>query len=101
MPIVRRFALAIIVALLTFSASGISALVIAEPCSTFEQPGRDDGACPPTCVTCGCCAQAAEPVVIFAASSFAPHVAAISPFIPRLPKTRTRDILHVPKLRFA
>ena len=99
--IVQRFALTIIVALLTFSAAGVSALVIAEPCTTYEQPGRDDGACPPTCVTCGCCAQAAEPVVIFAASSLALAVADISPLIPRLPKTSPRDILHVPKLRLA
>jgi len=61
---VRRFALAIIVALLTFSASGVYALVIAEPCTGYEQPGQDDGACPPTCVTCGCCAQAVEPVAV-------------------------------------
>jgi hypothetical protein len=61
---VRRFALAIIVALSTFSASGAFALVIAEPCMGYEQPGQDDGACPPICVTCGCCAQAVEPVAI-------------------------------------
>jgi len=61
--LVRRFALAIIVALSTFSASGAYALVITEPCTGYEQPGQDVGACPPTCVTCGCCALAVETVV--------------------------------------
>jgi len=56
---VRRFALVIIVAALTFSASGVSAFVTAEPCTGYEQSGQEDGRCPPMCVTCGCCVQAA------------------------------------------
>lgn len=97
----RRFALSIIVALLTFSASGVYALVIAEPCTGYEQPAQDDGACPPTCVTCGCCAQAVEPVaVVISASPDAP-IADISDVLPNLPRTTPRDILHVPKIHFA
>ena len=38
----RRFALAVIVGLLTFSASGVYSLVIAEPCTGYEQPGQED-----------------------------------------------------------
>ena len=98
---VRRFALAIIVALLTFSASGVSASSLAEPCTGYEPPGSDDSACPPTCVTCGCCAQAAEPAIMPVASSLEAPVADISPVIPRVPKTSPRDILHVPKPRLA
>src|SRR3990172_3460423 len=89
---VRRFALAIIVALLTFSASGVSALVMDEPCTGYEQPGREDGVCPPTCVTCGCCAQAAEPVILPVTSSPEARVADVSPLVPRLPRTSPRDI---------
>jgi hypothetical protein len=98
-----RLALAIIVVLLTFSVSGLSALVTAEPCTGFEpQPQQhDDRACPPTCVTCGCCAQAVEPVTMTVALVFAAPVALVSFLLPRLPKTTPRDILHVPKPRSA
>lgn len=97
----RRFALTIVVALLMFSASGVSAMVIGEPCTGYEQPGREDGTCPPTCVTCGCCAQAAEPAVLAVASLLEAPVTDVSPLIPRLPRTSPRDILHVPKPRFS
>jgi hypothetical protein len=97
---VRRFALAIVVALLTFSASGVSAVVVPEPCTGYEQPGQDDGACPPTCVTCGCCAQAVEPAVLSVTISFDAPPAETAAFVPSLPRTHARDILHVPKLRF-
>ncbi len=97
----RRFASAIIVALLMFSASGVSALVVGEPCTIDEQPGREDGACPPTCVTCGCCAQAAEPAILPATGSLEAPVADISLLIPRQPRTSPSDVLHVPKARFA
>jgi hypothetical protein len=98
---VRRIALAIVVALLTFSASGVTALVVVEPCSTYEQPGRADGDCPPTCVTCGCCAQAVEAVSLPATTALDAPAHDAGPFIPRLPKATPRDILHVPKLRLA
>ena len=97
----RRFALAVVVALLTFSASGVYSLVIAEPCTGYEQPGQEDSACPPTCVTCGCCAQAAEPATVTITSSLEAPVSDLGPVIPRMPTTGPRDILHVPKLRLA
>ena len=97
----RRFALAIIVALLTFSASGAYALVIAEPCTGYERPGQEDAACPPTCVTCGCCAQAAEPVRLLPARSPEVTIAKMVSLVPRVPLTHTDEILHVPKLRLA
>ena len=84
--------------MLTFSASGVSALVVPEPC-TYEQAGQDDGACAPTCLTCGCCAQPVDPVVFWATSSAdAPRPAVIA-FVSRLTDAQTRDVLHVPKLR--
>ena len=98
---VRRLVLAFIVALLTFSASGAYALVIGEPCTGYEQSGREDGACPPTCVTCGCCAQAVEPVLLHVTISPDVPIAEIPRPAPRLPIDHTRDILHVPKLGFA
>jgi hypothetical protein len=97
--LVRRLVLAIVVGLLTLSASGVSGLVIDEPCTGYELPGSDDGACPPTCVTCGCCAQAVEPVMLVIATSPDVRVADMASFLPDLPRTTPRDILHVPKLR--
>ncbi len=95
---VRRLALAIIVGVLTLSASGLSSLVTEEPCTGYEQAG-DDGACPPTCVTCGCCARAAEPVLVVVAVSPDIPVADLLAFLPRLPGMHSCDILHVPKPR--
>jgi hypothetical protein len=97
----RRFALALVVGLLTFASSGAWALVISEPCTRYDQLGREDNACPPTCVTCGCCAQAVEPIALqIATSPDLPALLIQSP-APRFPKTVARDILHVPKPRIA
>ena len=81
----------------------MSTVVGGEPCTDFEltQPGEDDGACPPTCVTCGCCAQAAEPVAIAVSSSPDIPVSNLAPALPRIPRTDPLDILHVPKLALA
>lgn len=97
MAVVRRFVLAVIVGLLTFSASGVWALVATEPCTGYEQPGQDDRACPPTCVTCGCCAQAVEPVMLHVAATVTPADADLPVVAPSHPKDEARDILHVPK----
>jgi hypothetical protein len=98
---VRQFALAIIVSLLTFSASDVVSLVRAEPCTANEPAGGNDSACPPTCVTCGCCAQAAETLTFVAMTSPANSIGDIVPALPQLPKTDPREILHVPKLHLA
>jgi hypothetical protein len=98
---VRGFALALIVALLTFSASGAYALMATEPCTGSEQAGQEDAACPPTCVTCGCCAQAVEPVALQVAISPDVPIAENHAPVLRLPRSLARDILHVPKLRLA
>lgn len=100
MTVVRRFALALIVSLLTFSASGMVSLVRAEPC-TANEPAGNDNACPPTCVTCGCCAQAAEALTLLVMSSPENPGSDIVRALPRLSKADPRDILHVPKLRLA
>lgn len=97
----QRFALAVVVALLTFSASGVSALIVPEPCTGYEQPGQEDGACPPTCVRCGCCARAAEMVVAQTEDSLDITLAESRSSTAPLPETQPRDILHVPKLRLA
>lgn len=94
----RRFVLAIVVALLTFSVSGASALVVNEPCTGYEQPTPDDRDCPPTCVTCGCCPQAVEPVILTIDSSLE-SLKQLTVTVRSIPQSRTREILHVPKHR--
>ena len=99
MSSVRRFVFAILVGLLTLSASGVATLIAGEPCTGYELTGQGetDGACPPTCVTCGCCAQAAEPVGrAVSGSPEIPLPGLVAP-LPRIPRTDPRDILHVPK----
>jgi hypothetical protein len=98
---VRRLALALLVGLLSFSATGVTSLLVGEPCLTFTLSPEDDGDCPPSCVTCGCCAQAAEPTAVVVASSLDLPVPHFSAVLPPFTETDPRDILHVPKLRFA
>jgi hypothetical protein len=97
----RGLARAVIVALLTLSACGVPVLMVGERCTAVEPGGTDDGACPPTCVMCGCCAHAAEAAALPLADSLEAAVAQPDTLVPRLPKTSPRDILHVPKPRFA
>lgn len=97
----RRLVLALIVSLLTISASGLSALAVLEPCSGLEQAAEDEGTCPPTCVTCGCCAQAVEPVVLLVTRAPDASLAGSGNARSRVTKPRPHDILHVPRLRLA
>jgi hypothetical protein len=98
---VARFAFGLLVGFLALSVSGVSSLMVYEPCSSYEQPGREDGTCPPICVTCGCCAQAADPTTLPMTSSPVDPVADVRPLIPGLPTANARDILHVPKQHLA
>ena len=97
----RLFALAVIIGLLSFSVSGVYSLVINEPCTGYEAPGTEDAACPPTCVTCGCCAQAVEPVALIVSATPDAPIVDIPDVLPSVLRTTPRDILHVPKTRFA
>jgi hypothetical protein len=96
-----RLFLVVIVSMLTWSSSGIATLVISEPCTSYEQAERDDDLCPPTCVTCGCCAQAVEPMTASRPGSPEARVTdLIAPVRPLLP-SQAFDIFHVPKPSFA
>jgi hypothetical protein len=103
MPGVPRLVFAIIVGLLTLSASGVSTLIAGEPCTGYELTGQgeDDGACPPTCVTCGCCAQAVEAVAVAVSSSPDTLLSDLIIVLRRIPRTDPLDILHVPRLALA
>ena len=95
---VRRFLFAIVVAFLILSASGATALLLPEQCGIAEQSSGGDACCPPTCVTCGCCAQAIEPAAIIVVSSpLRPSPDAYISPAANLPTSNPRDVLHVPK----
>ena len=93
----RRFALALLVGILSFSAIGVTRLMIGEACPTFTLAPEDDGNCPPTCVTCGCCAQAAEAEAIIVTDSQDVPIPNFAAILPRFTDPSPRDILHVPK----
>jgi hypothetical protein len=97
---VRRLALAIIVALLAFSASGVLSLVTPEPCTATDACGDDRQGCAPTCATCGCCAQAAQIVTVSIPAS--PDRLVVTDVVATAPQFLDTDpagILHVPKAR--
>jgi hypothetical protein len=95
----RRLFLAFVVALLTVSASGVHSLIVDEPCSGSELAGQgeEDGVCPPTCVTCGCCTQAAETIALALASAPDSPTTDLVEMLPNPMNADPRDILHVPK----
>jgi hypothetical protein len=94
----RHFALALVVAILTLNASGLTALVVPEPCSVTESASAADGRCPPTCVRCGCCAQPAVPTPFerIVSAEFVTPQAPLAAF--NALSSVDRDILHVPKI---
>jgi hypothetical protein len=94
-------ALALLVGILSFSATGVVSLMLGEPCTAFSLSAEDDRDCPPTCVSCGCCTQAVETAAIVVASSPDTPVTQFAPVLPSFTDTQPRDILHVPKLRLA
>jgi len=98
---VRQLLLAITACLLTLSASGVPSLMAGEPCTAIEQPGQSDTSCPPTCVTCGCCAQAVEPAMVVQAGSPDVPAADLEAILAGIPKADPHPILHVPKFRAA
>jgi hypothetical protein len=92
----RRAVLVLAAVILAVSVSGVSALIVPEPCTVDELAGETDAACPPTCVTCGCCAQAVEPLTVAAAES-PEAVTEITPALPRFPTSDPEPIFHVPR----
>ena len=96
----HRFALVLLVSVLAFSASGVSTLIFVEPCTRYQQSHEDDS-CPPMCVTCGCCAQSAEPVTLQIATTIDAPTPEVPAVVPALPTAHAHDILHVPKRRVA
>lgn len=94
----RRVLLALVVGLLMLSASGVTELSASDPCAAAPRSAGEDGACPPMCVTCGCCAQAVELVTLDVSASPRNITAIVVAFLPQPLRQNPHDILHVPKL---
>ena len=92
----QRLLLALVVSVLSFSASGFAAALTVEVCGITEQNDADAD-CPPTCVTCGCCVQAVEPAGTICQATFdAPVPDPVLPIV-RPAQFEPLDVLHVPK----
>jgi hypothetical protein len=76
---------------------GVTVLAVGEPCSSFEQTSSDHDSCPPTCVTCGCCAQAVEPTAVEVEAFPKPSPVVPPPLVVRFPAVSPLGILHVSK----
>lgn len=87
-----------VVALLVLSASGVQAIAWTDPCEgEVESAQGGDQNCPPTCFTCGCCAQAIEPPEVEILRSAEPVVHPTPNLNPPPASREPRGILHVPK----
>jgi hypothetical protein len=86
-----------LVALLSFSASGVAELVLPEPCSPTESSSvPDDGTCAPTCARCHC-ARAFDFVFVVRVGELTCSTPDWHPALSALPLPIPHDILHVPK----
>ncbi len=96
MDFVRRFVFALFVVALSFSTSGLSSLLVPEPCAVGEI-GDTDSTCPPSCVTCGCCHRSVDVTRIEVTVARVREVAEPPTFRDTLRAATPREVLHVPK----
>jgi len=95
----RRALFLVALAILVCDASGITSLLVPEPCAIGTSDSTPDGGCPAFCVRCACpcCVSGVEhsvPVVI-SAQPFIVPVTVLS--LEHLRTGAVRDILHIPK----
>jgi hypothetical protein len=99
---VRHAVLFVLLALLTFDVSGLSALCGDAGCDEDCPTDLSGGECAPNCHSCSCCslpkvAGAATPAAVDLPSGAMPWIVASE--APPVPEPA--DILHVPKLALA
>ena len=92
----RRVFLFLILAILAADASGLEALVFAEPCTAITDT-QPDGGCPALCVRCACCAHPIVPALLALERSVTkPQLLTVLP-LSQVVDTPPGDIFHVPK----
>ena len=94
----RRAVLAVLLTLLTFDVSGLTALCDDGPCDEPCPTDLSGGKCPPNCHDCSCCSlpKVTASVAIALIASAARETSWIGS-IDRLFSPEPADILHVPK----
>jgi hypothetical protein len=93
---VGRFLFLIVLGVLAMDATGVEALVLPEPCTSAEQT-QSDGACPPLCARCVCCAQPIVPEIAMSIVSTPVQQGVIEVCSGRIPQTVPSKVFHVPK----
>jgi hypothetical protein len=94
---VQRVALVLAVAVVALSVSGAASLLVPEPCQASQGCSTDEGSCPPTCATCGCCAHGVEPAALVVSDTPAPAGWHTPSLVPSRVLAASLDILHVPR----
>ena len=93
---VARLYFLIVLGVLAMDATGVEALVLPEPCTSAQQT-QSDGACPPLCARCVCCAQPIVPEIAVSIVSTLIQQRFIEVCSGSVPQTAPSKIFHVPK----
>lgn len=83
--------------ILSASFSGVSGLIVYEPCAVTESAPEDSDSCPPTCAQCGCCAQPVLPLDLPAERADDLEILSVIAATTFAPQFSPRDVFHVPK----
>jgi len=95
----RRALFIAVLAILVSDASGVTSLIVPEPCALETSDSTPDGGCPAFCLRCACpcCVSAVEHCAPVAISTQAFVVPVPAPLLQHLPTGVVHDILHIPK----
>ena len=96
----RRALFIAVLAILVSDASGITSLIVPEPCALETSDSTPDGGCPAFCLRCACpcCVSAVEHSVPIQISAQTVVVPAPAPSLQHLPTGVVHDVLHIPKI---
>ena len=93
---VRRAFLVIVLGILAMDATGLSALVSPEACTTV-QDSQPDGTCPALCVRCACCAQPIVPGIAASEVAMSSPQPVVDIYSHNIARSVPSKIFHVPK----
>jgi len=96
----RRALFIAVLAILVSDASGITSLIVREPCTFETSDSTPDGGCPAFCLRCACpcCVSAVEHCAPVAISTQAFVVPVPALLLQHLPTGVVHDVLHIPKI---
>jgi hypothetical protein len=99
----RRALFLAVLAIVMSDASGITSLIVPEPCALEASGSTPDGGCPAFCLRCACpcCVSAVEHSVPIHISARPFVVPVPTPSLEHLQTGIVHDILHIPKVPLA